>query len=94
MPSTRRKLREPTDHPAPAAPARSPKVVALASKRRRLTEAEAVVRSFAAAVSAELRAKHAAGRPYSTMNAAGEVVFVHPDGSVRVGRSADSALAH
>ena len=44
------------------------------------------------AVGNELRAKHAAGRPYSTLNARGEVVFVHPDGTVRVGRSADSAL--
>jgi hypothetical protein len=55
---------------------------------------EAIVRSFATAVAAELHAKHAAGHPYSTLNTRGEVVFVHPDGTVRVGRSADSALAH
>jgi hypothetical protein len=49
-----------------------------------------VVRSFAAGVDRELRAKHAAGRPYSTLNARGEVVFVHPDGTVRTGRAGDS----
>ena len=49
-----------------------------------------VVRAFAAGVDRELRAKHAAGQPYSTLNARGEVVFVHPDGTVRTGRAGDS----
>jgi hypothetical protein len=49
-----------------------------------------VVQSLAGAVERELRAKQAAGRPYSTMDARGEVVFVHPDGTIRTGRSGDS----
>ncbi len=52
-----------------------------------------VVRSLAGAVDRELRAKHAAGLPYSTLNARGEVVFVHPDGTVRTGRAGDSPAA-
>jgi hypothetical protein len=58
--------------------------------RGRATAGTAVVRSFAKAIDQELRAKHAAGRPYSTLNAEGEVVFVHPDGTVRTGRTSDS----
>jgi len=58
--------------------------------RNRASAGEAVVRSLAGAVDRELRAKHAAGLPYSTLNARGEVVFVHPDGTVRTGRAGDS----
>jgi hypothetical protein len=49
-----------------------------------------VVRSFAGAVAQELRARHAAGLPYSTLNDRGEVVFVHPDGTIRSGRTGDA----
>ncbi len=58
--------------------------------RNRASAGNDVVRSFAGAVAQELRAKHAAGLPYSTLNARGEVVFVHPDGTVRIGRAGDS----
>jgi hypothetical protein len=58
--------------------------------RGRAAVGKDVMRSFAGAVDQELRAKHAAGRPYSTLNARGEVVFVHPDGTIRTGRAADS----
>jgi hypothetical protein len=96
MPSTRRKPRDPVEHQVPAPRVRSPKVVQLAGKRasRQPNSGEDIVRSFATAVATELRAKHAAGHPYSTLNTCGDVVFVHPDGTVRVGPSADSALAH
>jgi hypothetical protein len=57
---------------------------------RRASAGKDAVRSFAAGVAQELGAKHAAGRPYSTLNAQGDVVFVHPDGTVRTGRAADS----
>jgi len=58
--------------------------------RDRASAGKDVVRSFAGVVDRELRAKHAAGVPYSTLNARGEVVFVHPDGTVRTGRTSDS----
>ena len=58
--------------------------------RGRTSAGKDVVRSFGDGVAQELRAKHAAGRPYSTLNAQGEVVFVHPDGTVRTGRAGDS----
>jgi hypothetical protein len=58
--------------------------------RQRTSAAQAAVQAFANGVAQDLRAKHAAGLPYSTLNARGEVVFVHPDGTVRTGRSADS----
>jgi hypothetical protein len=58
--------------------------------RGRASAGKDAVRSFAAGVAQELGAKHAAGRPYSTLNAQGDVVFVHPDGTVRTGRAADS----
>lgn len=48
------------------------------------------LRRFAGAIDQALRAKHAAGLPYSTLTAQGDVVFVHPDGTVRTGRAADS----
>jgi hypothetical protein len=52
--------------------------------------AKDVVRSFASAVGREFDAKRVAGLPYSTLNVRGEVVFVHPDGTVRTGRASDS----
>lgn len=67
--------------------ATNPTVVRL---RGRAPAENDVVRSFAGAVDRELCAKHAAGLPYSTLNARGEVVFVHPDGTVRTSRAGDS----
>jgi hypothetical protein len=61
--------------------------------RPRASAGTSVVRAFAGAVEHELRAKRAAGLPYSTVNERGEVVFVHSDGSVRTGRSSDSPAA-
>lgn len=58
--------------------------------RGRASAGTDVVRSFAKAINQELRAKQAAGLPYSTLNAQGEVVFVHPDGTIRTGRAGDS----
>jgi hypothetical protein len=58
--------------------------------RGRASAGKDVVQSLAGAVHRELRAKHAAGVPYSTLNAQGEVVFVHPDGTIRTGRTGDS----
>ncbi|HUN41436.1 MAG TPA: hypothetical protein VMU81_14185 [Acetobacteraceae bacterium] len=52
-----------------------------------------VVRAFAGTVLRELHRKQAAGLPYSTLNDRGEIVFVHPDGTVRTGRSSDSPAA-
>lgn len=74
-------------------PRKSAKVAATATAVRPRDHASAgydVVRSFANTVDRELRAKHAAGMPYSTLNARGEVVFVHPDGTIRTGRAGDS----
>lgn len=62
----------------------------IARLRGRASAGNDVVRAFAGAVDRELRAKHAAGLPYSTLNDRGEVVFVHPDGTVRTGRAGDS----
>jgi hypothetical protein len=68
-------------------PAASATVVRL---RNRMSAGNDVVRGFAGAVARELRTKHAAGLPWSTLNDRGEVVFVHPDGTIRTGRSGDS----
>ena len=57
--------------------------------RGRTAAGKDVVHSFAGAVAQELRAKHTAGLPYSTLNDRGEVVFVHPDGTIRTGRAGD-----
>jgi hypothetical protein len=92
----RRKPHDPVEHPVPVARATPPKVVQLPSKRasRQRNSREDIMRSFTTAVAAELHAKHTAGHPYSTLNTHGDVVFIHPDGTVRFGSSADSALAH
>jgi hypothetical protein len=58
--------------------------------RGRASAGADVVRAFAGSVAQELRAKHVAGLPYSTLNDRGEVVFVHPDGTIRTGRAGDS----
>jgi len=62
----------------------------VAARRVRAPEGKEVVQAFGSAVDRELRAKHTAGLPYSTLNDRGDVVFVHPDGTIRTGRAGDS----
>lgn len=80
--ATARRIRRKPDKTAPATTA--------TRLRGRASTGSDVVRVFSGAVERELRAKHTAGRPYSTLNDRGEVVFVHPDGTVRTGRSGES----
>jgi hypothetical protein len=61
--------------------------------RNRASAGKDVVCAFGIAIDQMLHVKHAAGLPYSTLNARGEVVFVHPDGTVRTGRDSDSPAA-
>ncbi|HTW73167.1 MAG TPA: hypothetical protein VME47_25040 [Acetobacteraceae bacterium] len=67
--------------------------VAKGGLRPRTSAGNEVVRGFAGTVRRELRRKQAAGLPISTLNDRGELVFIHPDGTVRTGRSSDSPAA-
>ena len=80
--ATARRMRHKADDVAPSLTTPRP--------RLRASAGSSVVRAFAGAVEHELRAKRAAGLPYSILNERGEVVFVHPDGTVRIGRSGGS----
>jgi hypothetical protein len=79
--ATARRIRTKADAEAPK-PARRPNTAA----------APKAMRTFSGAVTRLVRERHAAGKPYSTLNDRGEVVFVHPDGSIRSGRAADSPV--
>ena len=80
--ATARRMRRKTDDAAPKA--------AKGAMRARVSAGNEVVRAFTGTVRSELRRKQAASLPYSTLNDRGELVFVHPDGTVRAGRSSDS----
>lgn len=59
----------------------------------RPTEAARITHAFHTAAKAEIDRNHAAGLPYSTLTPDGRLVFVHPDGSRRLGRDLTSPLA-
>lgn len=49
--------------------------------------------AFQTAVQDEIRRKRLNGRAYSITTADGRLVFIHPDGSIRLGRDSASPLA-
>lgn len=58
------------------------------------TPAAAMAADFAAAALQAQSRAHVAGTAYATLDSRGRVVFVHPDGSIRLGCDPNAQLAN